>query len=141
MKNRVNDIFSQFIYKRTYSRYIDLKNRREKWEETVDRYFNFFRPRVPKHLLDTFEKTKQYVLDHKVMPSMRCLWAAGEALETDNIAGYNCAALNVDKIEVFSEFLYILMNGVGCGFSVERQISRYRNNPARLDCVLVICEA
>lgn len=120
--NRVNDIFSEFIYKRTYSRYVPEKDRRETWEETVDRYFEFFLPRVPKKLQKTYLRAKPFMLSHKTMGSMRSLWAAGPALDTDNLAGYNCAALNVDNILAFPEMLYILMNGAGCGFSVERQV-------------------
>lgn len=117
----ISDIYSNFIYKRTYSRWDWGKGRREQWEETVDRYFNFFRPRVPESLLKTFEKAKEYVVEKKVMPSMRCLWSAGEALEKDNIAGYNCAYTIINRPKAFSEMMYILMNGTGCGFSVERQ--------------------
>lgn len=120
--NRVNDIFSEFIYKRTYSRYLPEKDRRETWEETVDRYFEFFLPRVPAKLQKTYLRAKPFILNHKTMPSMRSLWAAGPALDADNLAGYNCASLNVDSIKAFPEMLYVLMNGAGCGFSVERQV-------------------
>ncbi len=129
----ITDIYSTFIYKRTYSRWDWEKGRREQWEETVERYFNFFRPRVPEQLLKSFEKAKQYVLDKKVMPSMRALWSAGEALEKDNIAGYNCAYLIIDRPKAFSEMMYILMNGTGAGFSVERQyIVKLPEIPAKL---------
>lgn len=117
----ISEIYSTFIYKRTYSRWDWEKGRREQWEETVDRYFNFFRPRVPEALLKTFEKAREFVVEKKVMPSMRCLWSAGPALEKDNIAGYNCAYTIINRPKAFSEMMYILMNGTGCGFSVERQ--------------------
>ena len=46
---------------------------------------------------------------------------AGEALKRENIAGYNCSYVAVNRIQAFDEILYILMNGTGVGFSVERQ--------------------
>ena len=52
---------------------------------------------------------------------MRCLMTAGEALKRENIAGYNCSYIAVDKPHAFDEILYVLMNGTGVGFSVERQ--------------------
>ena len=55
------------------------------------------------------------------MPSMRALMTAGEALRRENIAGYNCSYIPIDSPRSFDEVLYILMNGTGVGFSVERQ--------------------
>ena len=46
---------------------------------------------------------------------------AGEALKRENVAGYNCSYVAVDSPRAFDEILYILMNGTGVGFSVERQ--------------------
>jgi ribonucleoside-diphosphate reductase alpha chain len=46
---------------------------------------------------------------------------AGEALKRENIAGYNCSYIAVDRVQSFDEILYVLMNGTGVGFSVERQ--------------------
>ena len=57
----------------------------------------------------------------EVMPSMRALMTAGEALKRENVAGYNCSYIKVDSFRAFDELLYILMNGTGVGFSVERQ--------------------
>ena len=52
---------------------------------------------------------------------MRCLMTAGEALKRENIAGYNCSYIAIDRVQSFDEILYVLMNGTGVGFSVERQ--------------------
>ena len=46
---------------------------------------------------------------------------AGDALKKENIAGYNCSYVAVDRVAAFDEILYVLMNGTGVGFSVERQ--------------------
>jgi len=64
---------------------------------------------------------EEAVLNLNVMPSMRCLMTAGEALRKENVAGYNCSYIKVDSIRSFDEILYVLMNGTGVGFSVEEE--------------------
>lgn len=113
--------YQDFIYKRTYSRYIDGLNRRETWGETINRYWNFFKDRCPAALQATFADACTSIEALGVMPSMRSLWTAGDALDRENIAGYNCAYTVIDDVRSFAEILYILMNGTGVGFSVERQ--------------------
>lgn len=118
--------YQHFIYLSRYSRWLEKENRRETWEETVERYFSFF----DGHLKDNQNYTlgaglrkelKDAILNLEVMPSMRALMTAGSALERSNIAGYNCAYVAVNHIRAFSESLFVLMNGTGVGFSVERQ--------------------
>jgi len=118
--------YQEFIHLSRYSRWLPEKSRRETWDETVARYFDFF----TEHLKETvdFDLTKslrdeleQAVLGLRIMPSMRCMMTAGEALKRENIAGYNCSYVAVDRPQAFDEILYILMNGTGVGFSVERQ--------------------
>ena len=102
------------------------KKRRETWGETVGRYFNFFKEHLEElhqyKLSDKLRKElEEAVLTTQVMPSMSCLMTAGEALKRENIAGYNCSYIAVDRVGAFDEILYVLMNGTGVGFSVERQ--------------------
>jgi ribonucleoside-diphosphate reductase alpha chain len=72
---------------------------------------------------DVFPREAIYnaIVNLEVMPSMRALMTAGPALERDNIAGYNCSYLPIDDVRAFDECMYILMNGTGVGYSVERQ--------------------
>ena len=118
--------YQSFIHLSRYARWnYDLK-RRESWEETVDRFINFF-----KEQLDTKHSFKlengleadmrEAITNLDVMPSMRCLMTAGEALKKENVAGYNCSYVKVDAPRSFDEILYILMNGTGVGFSVEEE--------------------
>ena len=118
--------YQEFIHLSRYSRWLPEKERRETWDETIARYFDFF----TEHLKETVDFTltkelrgelEQAVLGLRVMPSMRCVMTAGEALKRENIAGYNCSYVAVDRPQSFDEILYILMNGTGVGFSVERQ--------------------
>ena len=114
----ITDAYRSFIAKSRYSRWIDEFGRRETWGETVDRYVNFFAPKVDL-LPDEKAHLRHNILNHKVMPSMRALMTAGEALERSNVAGYNCSFIAVDDLRAFDEALYILMCGTGLGFSVE----------------------
>lgn len=113
--------YQEFIYTRTYSRWKEKEKRRETWEETVNRYKDFFISRVPSEKETEFNSAIDSIINLEVMPSMRALWAAGPALDREHIAGYNCSYLAVNNIKAFAECLYILMNGTGVGFSVERQ--------------------
>ena len=117
------DIYQQFIHKSRYARWLEDKNRRETWEETVKRYFDFFEKHLKgrKGIKEQRKELEEAVFNMEIMPSMRSLMTAGEALERDNVAGYNCAYLAVNKTKAFDECLFILMCGTGVGFSVERR--------------------
>lgn len=113
--------YQSFIHLSRYARFIDGQGRRESWKETVFRYVSYFQDRHPDADID-WSELYDAIIAQDVMPSMRALMTAGEALDRDNVAGYNCSYLAVDEPEAFSESLYILMCGTGVGFSVE---SRY----------------
>ena len=118
--------YQEFIHLSRYSRWLENENRRETWEETVNRYFKFFDVHLKENTKckldkETREELRQAILNLEIMPSMRALMTAGEALERDNTAGYNCSYVAVNRVRAFDEILYILMCGTGVGFSVERQ--------------------
>lgn len=134
-------IYQEFIFKSRYSRYLQDEGRRENWPETIARYFDFFEEFIKtKHNVDIADDSAYYdsalgmdlkgansirsyleaaVLDMKVMPSMRGLMTAGEALKRDEAAIYNCAYLPIDSVRSLDEELYTLMLGTGVGYSVE----------------------
>lgn len=122
----ITDVYRGFIAKSRYSRWLEGQNRRETWTETVDRYMDF----MVRHLAEKHDyvpgsqdlwDVRDAILHHEDMPSMRALMTAGEALERSNIAAFNCAYLPLKDPRSLDELLYILMNGTGVGFSVERQ--------------------
>jgi ribonucleoside-diphosphate reductase alpha chain len=126
MNNSLPTEYQSYIHKSRYARWLPDKKRRETWGETGARYFDFFTEHLqtennytlPKELRKELEEA---VLSLEVLPSMRCLMTAGKALLKENIAGYNCSYVPIDDPRAFDESLYILMNGTGLGFSVERQ--------------------
>jgi ribonucleoside-triphosphate reductase (thioredoxin) len=131
--DKMDRFMSEYIHISKYSRWRERLNRRETWAETVDRYVEFWEtklPTLPKFIENPSElqsiynflpTLRQSIFEMKTMPSMRALMTAGKALQRDEIAGYNCTAIAVNNIAVFSEAFYLLMNGTGFGFSVERQ--------------------
>lgn len=116
-------LFQNFIHLSRYARWVDELGRRETWEETVDRYINYMFDVQCKGKFDKDIKKEiqEAILNLEVMPSMRCLMTAGKALERDSVAGYNCSFLAINNVAAFDEMMYLLMAGVGVGFSVERQ--------------------
>ncbi len=115
--------YQGFIFTRTCSRWLPDKGRRETWTEAVSRYAKFFMDRLPNRIGVIYECTQavRAVLNLDVMPSMRALWAAGPALERENVSAYNCPYTVIDSPTAMAEMLYILMYSTGVGFSVEKQ--------------------
>lgn len=114
--------YQQFIHLSRYARWNEGLGRRETWEETVERYVDFFDELTDRqHTADLKGRVKEAILDLKVMPSMRAMMTAGEALKREGISQYNCSYLAVNTTKAFSEALYVLMCGTGVGFSCERQ--------------------
>jgi len=130
--------YQTYIAKSRYSRYLDAKGRREHWNETTARYFDF----MESHLSDKHNYTmtpemrsrlETAVLNLDVMPSMRSIMTSGEALERQNVAGYNCSYLPIDDPKAFDEAMYILLCGTGVGFSVEQKyVNRLPEIPEKL---------
>ena len=111
--------YQEFIHKSRYARWLPEEGRRETWEETVQRYVDFWLNRKQITKADG-KRMFNAIYNLEVMPSMRCLMTAGEALDKDNVAGFNCSYLHIDSPRSFDELMYVLMCGTGVGFSVER---------------------
>ena len=119
-------VYQSYIYKSRYARYLPEKNRRENWEETINRYLDFLSEHLRNnHSYDLTPDIRKRIFnsihDMRVMPSMRLMMTAGKAAERDNTCAYNCSFLPVDDPKAFDEAMMILLCGTGVGFSVERQ--------------------
>ncbi|GLI64540.1 hypothetical protein VaNZ11_007834, partial [Volvox africanus] len=117
--------YQAFIHTSRYARWVESKRRRETWPETVERYMDY----MARHLRDTCSydmptslrsELSEAIIKLEVMPSMRSMMTAGDALSKCHVAGYNCSYLPIDHPFAFDETLFVLMNGTGVGFSVER---------------------
>lgn len=131
--------YSLFLRLSRYARWRDDLERRETWEESVQRYFDFFTDRfksekkLTTEIATALKECQEAVETLEVMPSMRALMTAGKALERDLIGGYNCAYVAIDHPHVFDEILLILCCGTGVGFSVEQaEISKLPEIPSEL---------
>ena len=113
------DQYQSFIHKSRYARWLESEGRRETWEETVSRFVDFWKEREQIEGEDA-QEVWDAIHNLEVMPSMRCMMTAGEALKRDNVAGFNCSYLHIDHPRAFDELMYVLMCGTGVGFSVER---------------------
>ncbi len=125
MNNMLPTPYQQFIHKSRYARWLETEQRRENWDETVDRYIRFMNNQIlGKHNVELsandINDLRDAILSQEIMPSMRAMMTAGHALARDNICGYNCSYIPVDSPRSFDECMYILMCGTGVGFSVER---------------------
>lgn len=123
MTTPFHSVYEEFIHKSRYARWRDDLGRRENWDETVTRLVDYYKKRVGNKLTaeDPWKELYDAIYNLEVMPSMRALMAAGEALDRCDVAAYNCAYLVVDSPRAFDEAMYILMCGTGVGFSVEEQ--------------------
>jgi hypothetical protein len=119
-----NKLLSDITTFRTYAKYLPHLRRRESLEESINRDMQMNLDKFPK-LSGDIVKAYAIIHDLKVMPSMRRLQFAGEAIIKNNCRSYNCAFLHMDSERSFGETLFLLLSGCGVGYSVqERHISK-----------------
>lgn len=112
----------EFIYTRTYSRWREEDKRREVYKESVNRYMYFMAESIGDAISPYYyNMVRNAIVKMEAMPSMRALWAAGDAAKECNTTMFNCTYRSISSIKAFSEIMYVLMCGAGAGFSVERQ--------------------
>jgi hypothetical protein len=108
-----------------YSHYLPEKKRRETWPEIVERVFGMHERKF-KDVLESnpdfkeeFEFAKRMVRKKRVLGSQRALQFGGKWIEKENLKIYNCSSHYIDRARAFQESMYLLMCGVGLGFSVQ----------------------
>jgi adenosylcobalamin-dependent ribonucleoside-triphosphate reductase len=117
------------VYLRTYSRFVPQMSRRELWWETcmrVTEYSMSLFPAKPRYPM-SFEELQaeaEELFDNlfwmKVFAAGRTMFTGGAQLKTGD-SQFNCSFIAVSELKAFKDALYLLMNGCGVGFSVERQ--------------------
>lgn len=112
----------EFIYYRTYSKWIPEENRRETYIETVDRYMSFMKENLGTKLKEAeYKEVRDAILNQDSMPSMRLLQFAGPAARATNVCAYNCSFIAPESWSDFAEVMYISMCGTGVGFAVQSE--------------------
>ena len=120
-KNYFRNALGEFVYYRTYARWIERERRRERWPETVDRYVDFMRENLGNKLTEEeYREVHEAIVHQEVMPSMRLMQFSGKAVRKTNVCAYNCSFIAPQCLDDFAEIMYILMCGSGVGFSVEQ---------------------
>lgn len=113
---------AEFVYYRTYAKWIPEEDRRETWIETVDRYIAFMRDNLGSKLTESeYGEIRESILKQESMPSMRLLQFAGKAAGRTNVCAYNCSFIAPKTFQDFAEIMYISMCGTGVGWSVESE--------------------
>ena len=114
-----NKILSDITVHMKYARYIPELNRRETWEELVNRNVEMHLKKYPK-LKDEIKNAYEFVYDKKILPSMRSMQFGGKPIEISPNRIYNCAYMPIDSIDSFSECMFLLLGGTGVGYSVQK---------------------
>ncbi len=117
--NKSQKVLSDIIVYMKYVKYVPEKKRRETWEELCERNKRMHILKFPQ-ISDLIEETYQYVLDKKILPSMRSMQFSGLPIEKNNCRMYNCSFSPIDDVRAFDEAMYLLLCGSGVGFSVQK---------------------
>lgn len=113
------NILSNITSHSKYAKYLPKEHRRETWSETATRYISMHQRKFPK-LKDEIVEAGSYIIDKKVLPSMRGLQFAGKPIEISPSRLFNCSFLPMDHPKAFSELMFLLLGGTGVGISVQK---------------------
>lgn len=125
----------EFVYLRTYSRYLEDKKRRETWFETVLRTTEYNINLGIKHKKKTgqiinmeeereeAEKLFDNLFHLRTFTSGRTLYMGGtEVVEKYPLSNYNCAFTNIEKFSDLVDVFYLLMVGSGVGIRITKEL-------------------
>ena len=113
------NILSDLTVYMKYAKFNPAVNRRETWQELVDRNKAMHLKKFPK-LSEDIESAYKFVYDRKALPSMRSMQFAGKPIEISPNRIYNCAYLPIDDWRAFGETMFLLLGGTGVGYSVQK---------------------
>jgi len=109
-----------YVLMSKYAKYIPELNRRELFNETVDRREAMELRKFPS-LAEDIKWAFGFTREFKVFPSMRSMQFGGIAVEKQNARNYNCSFTHIDRTEVFKQIFHLLLCGCGVGYSVQQQ--------------------
>lgn len=117
-------MLSQSKFYMGYSRWLDLEQRYETYEESVERVMNMHREKYKEKLTDELEELISFVeqayKDKLILGAQRGLQFGGEQILKKNMRFYNCSVSYVDRPRFFQECMYMLLCGCGVGFSIQK---------------------
>jgi len=137
-------LLSDVVVYTKYAKYIPELKRRETWEEIIERYITMMAVKYGtdgdrKYFLEEERETifedhfiaglsdftqdiienGKYLLNKKVLPSMRAAQFSGEAIQKNEARIYNCSYMPMNDYRAFSELMFLLLGGTGVGYSVQ----------------------
>lgn len=122
----------EFVYYRTYSRFLPEKGRREYWWETCRRAVEY-----NCSIVDTSEEEAEKLFDNmynlKQFLAGRTLWVGDtESAKKFPMSNFNCSFLKIDSIKSYCDMFYLLMLGSGVGFRTFKEdvdkLPKFRKN-------------
>lgn len=128
-----DNVLGEVVATRTYAAWNEKEQRRETWEEIVDRYMTFMRTQLESRVTKKQESSlsafteaeyaelRESILKMEVMPSMRLMQFAGKAAEKCNVCVFNCAYTEPENFKDLVDIMYLSLCGSGVGFSVEKE--------------------
>ena len=123
MNSSGKDMMSQSKFYMGYSRWNEVKNGYESWEESVERVMNMHREKYKGVMSDELEEyikfAEEAYKDKVVLGAQRALQFGGEQLFKHEARMYNCSVSHCDRPSFFQECMYLLLCGCGVGFSVQ----------------------
>lgn len=108
-----------YTFTSKYARYLPELQRRETWNEAIDRVRDMHirrYPEIKEEITWAFEQSRQ----KRVLGSQRALQFGGSAIEKKHSRIFNCIASYCDRQRFFQEALWLLLSGCGVGFSVQK---------------------
>ena len=112
-------ILSDITVHMKYAKFLDKENRRENWDELVNRNMNMHIKKFP-NLEQKIRENYKLVRNKQVLPSMRSMQFGGKPIEVSPNRIFNCAYAPADDPRVFGEIMFLLLGGTGVGYSVQR---------------------
>ena len=123
----------EFVYLRTYSRYLNDKNRRENWFETVLRTteyninlgIDFKKKNNLEVNMEEERKEAKRLFDNlfnlRTFTSGRTLYMGGtEIVKEYPLSNFNCCFTFIKKFHDFVDIFYLLMLGAGVGVRIDK---------------------
>jgi len=144
----------QFVYYRTYSRFIPEKGRRETWKETCRRSVDYNIKLAYQHLkkiglypdIRKLEEEAEGLFDNmfnlRQFLSGRTLWVGGAengVADLYPLANFNCSFLNIKSWDDLGDLFYLLLVGTGVGFKCTKEMARGLD-PIRTNVTLLSSE-
>lgn len=118
--NKGKKFLSDLKFFESYSKW---NGRKETWNESVSDVMKMHRNKFAglDELLPYLEKVEDAYANKEILASQRNLQYREEQITRSNARLFNCSSTYIDRAEVFKEAMWVLLNGCGVGYSVERR--------------------